>query len=228
MEQQPAFIDVLESAARLQRLVPDCVLVGGSAAAYHVQHRVSFDHDHVIAGLRERFDAVLDALDTDDGWAVNRMVPGKIILGELGGIETGVRQMIRSRPLEVEEAALPSGATLVVPTIQEALRIKAFLIVRRNQVRDHLDVAALSDRIGLQSSGALLAAIDEYYVDDKSSDLAVASQLVRQLADPQPRDAAVIEELDSYRKLDPRWTWDAVRAQLADVSLAMVEAGGQS
>lgn len=224
MESQPEFTDVLESAARLQRLVPDCVLVGGSAAAYHAHHRVSFDHDHVLADLQERFDAVLDALDTDDGWAVNRLVPGKIILGELGGIETGVRQMIRARPLEVEKVLLPSGATLVVPTIEEALRIKAFLIVRRNQVRDYLDVAALSDRLGVEPAGTLLAAIDEYYVDDRSSELAVASQLVRQLADPQPRDAAVIDELASYRQLDPRWTWDAVRAQLADVSLAMVEA----
>ena len=39
---------VLESAARLQRLVPDAVLVGGSAAALHAGHRDSFDHDHVL------------------------------------------------------------------------------------------------------------------------------------------------------------------------------------
>jgi hypothetical protein len=47
---------VLESAARLQELVPDAVLVGGSAAALYAGHRDSFDHDHVLADLSDRFD----------------------------------------------------------------------------------------------------------------------------------------------------------------------------
>lgn len=37
--------EVLSSAARLQRIVPDEVLVGGTAVALHVGHRESFDHD---------------------------------------------------------------------------------------------------------------------------------------------------------------------------------------
>lgn len=135
---------VLESAARLQRLIPDAVPVGGSAAAYHAQHRDSFDHGHVMRGLEQRFGAVLDALESDPEWVFNRSTPGKIILGELGGIEAGVRQMIRTVPLEVEEVSLPSGQRIRAPTAEEALRIKAWLIIRRNQVRDYLDVAALS------------------------------------------------------------------------------------
>lgn len=218
----PAFTDVLESAARLQRLVPDAVLVGGSAAAYHAGHRVSFDHDHVVADLRERFEAVLDAIETDDGWALNRLVPGKIILGALGGIETGVRQMIRTRPLEIEQLTLHSGATLVVPTLEEALRVKAFLAVRRNQVRDYLDIAALSDRLTIGNAATVLAGIDEYYPDHRAGDLSVASQVARQLADPRPADKGVIKELPAYRALDPRWTWVAVCEQLACVVDAMV------
>ncbi|MEO6867188.1 MAG: hypothetical protein ABI200_04130, partial [Gaiellales bacterium] len=217
------FEDVLLSAARLQQLVPDAVLVGGSAAVFHAGHRVSFDHDHVLADLQDRFDAVLDAIETDDGWVLNRLVPGKIILGELGGIETGVRQMIRARPLEVQQATLATGATLVVPTIDEALRVKSFLAVRRNQVRDYLDIAALSERIGAKRAAAVLSEIDDYYADQRSGERSVASQVLRQLADPRPRDAAVIEELSSYRSLDPRWTWDSVREQLAQVADAMVE-----
>jgi hypothetical protein len=62
--------------------------------------------------------------------------PGKIILGEPGDIESGVRQLIRNRPLEVTEVELPSGQMLRVPTPEETLRIKGYLIVRRNQVRD--------------------------------------------------------------------------------------------
>ena len=91
--------DVLESAGRLQEVVPDAVLVGGSAAALWARHRTSFDHDHVLADLRERFDLVLEALESQEGWVTNRLRPGKLILGQLGDIETGVRQMIRRRPL---------------------------------------------------------------------------------------------------------------------------------
>src|ERR1700726_2305183 len=154
---RPELVRVLESAARLQEVVPDAVLVGGSAAALWANHRSSYDHDHVLTDLGGRFDAVLDAIEATDGWITNRVTPGKIILGELGDIESGVRQLIRSRPLEVSEVELPSGQKLRVPTPEETLRIKGYLIVRRNQVRDYLDVAALSDRYGIPSSGQVLA-----------------------------------------------------------------------
>jgi hypothetical protein len=52
------------------------------------------------------------------------------------------RQMIRTRLLETMQVTLPSGRTLRAPTAEETLRIKGFLIVRRNQTRDYLDVAA--------------------------------------------------------------------------------------
>ena len=120
----PAFTEVLESAARLQRLIPDAVLVGGSAAAFYVHHRLSFDHDHVLFRLQEQFDAVLEAVEAEGDWVTNRVTYGKIILGRIGGIEAGVRQLIRRTPLEVAEVELPSGAVLRVPTIDETLRIK--------------------------------------------------------------------------------------------------------
>ena len=50
----PTLRRVLESAARLQEVVPEAVLVGGSAAALHAGHRDSFDHDHVLADLVDR------------------------------------------------------------------------------------------------------------------------------------------------------------------------------
>jgi hypothetical protein len=100
---------VLESAARLQEIVPDAVLVGGSAAALWANHRASFDHDHVLEDLAGRFDAVLDAIEETEGWVTNRVTPGKIILGDLGGIESGVRQLIRKVPLEVAAAGGAPG-----------------------------------------------------------------------------------------------------------------------
>lgn len=223
--QDPEFMPVLESASRLQQLVPDAVLVGGSAAAWHVGHRLSMDHDHVLADLADRFEMVLDALEGDEGWATNRIVPGKVILGNLDGIESGVRQMIRQRPLEVAEVALPSGAKLIVPTEEETLRIKGFLIVRRNQTRDYLDVAALADHIGVDSAALTLRHIDEYYADQRRSDDGIATQLARQLADPRPKDVSVTRQLGSYRKLARRWAnWVDVCSVLSEVADHMAEA----
>jgi len=201
---------VLQSASRLQEAVPDAVLVGGSAAALYAGHRESLDHDHILSDLDQRFEQVLDAIEATEGWVTNRIVPGKIILGALGDIEAGVRQMIRKRPLETEKIELPAGGSVCVPTWEETLRIKAYLIVRRNQVRDFLDVAALADAGGLDHAADVLAGIDAYYADQAQSPDGVASQLVRQLADPTPADAAVTRELRQYKNLVRRWhDWKA-------------------
>jgi hypothetical protein len=220
---RPDLVRVLESAARLQAVVPDAVLVGGSAAALWASHRPSFDHDPVLADLDVRFDTVLEAIEATQGWVTNRVTPGKIILGELGDIESGVRQLIRSRPLEVTEVELPSGHKLRVPAPEETLRIKGYLIVRRNQVRDYLDVVALSDRYGIVHSGQVLAHIDLYYTDQRGPDAeGVATQLARQLADPRPADQRTIGQLSSYKDLDPRWTsWETVTGVCRSLAMEM-------
>ena len=222
---RPELIRVLESAARLQEVVPDAVLVGGSAAALWANHRSSSDHDHVLQDLSARFDAVLGAIEATDGWVTNRVTPGKIILGELGDIESGVRQLIRSRPLEVTEVTLPSGHVLRVPTPDEILRIKGYLVVRRNQVRDYLDVAALSDRYGISHSADVLGHIDAYYSDQRGpGPQGVATQLARQLADPRPADTRTIQQLGQYKGLDARWTdWGNVTEVCRCVALEMVQ-----
>ena len=216
---------VLESASRLQQMVPDTVLVGGSAAALYAGHRDSYDHDHVLADLQDRFDVVLEALESEGDWVTNRVVPGKIILGQLGDIEAGVRQMIRTRPLETTQVTLPSGRVLTVPTVEETLRIKGFLIVRRNQTRDYLDVAALSDRYGIHEAAEVLARIDDYYSDQHGGGRGVAAQLARQLADPRPKDSSVTGQLDAYRNLAARWTdWAEVRSVCRQLAAEMLEA----
>jgi hypothetical protein len=221
----PELLAVLESASRLQQMVPDTVLVGGSAAALYAGHRDSYDHDHVLADLRDRFDVVLEALESEDDWVTNRVVPGKIILGQLGDIEAGVRQMIRTRPLETMQVMLPSGRVLTVPTAEETLRIKGFLIVRRNQTRDYLDVAALSDSYGIHEAAEVLARIDDYYSDQHGSGKGVAAQLARQLADPRPKDSSVTGQLDAYRNLAARWTdWGEVRSVCRQLAAEMLEA----
>ena len=219
----PELARVLRSAARLQGLVPDAVLVGGSAAALYAGHRESYDHDHVLADLADRFDAVLEAVESQDGWVTNRVTPGKIILGELGGIETGIRQLIRRTPLETVRISLPSGESLTAPTPEETLRVKAFLILRRNQTRDYLDVAALADRMGIDHAAGTLSGMDEYYADQHGAGDGVASQLVRQLAEPAPKDRSTTMNLRQYKNLAARWQeWDEVVAVCRKLALTMV------
>jgi len=217
----PTLEALLESAARLQQLVPDAVLVGGAAVAFHVQHRLSTDHDHVVTDLKERFDVILDALEREGDWVTNRATYGKIILGELGDIEAGVRQLIRARPLEVEQHRLSNGSILTVPTADETLRVKAFLLVKRNQTRDYLDVAALGDKAGVEHAGGVLARIDEYYADQAPQEGTVAAQVIDQLADPKPKDASTTRHLSDYKGLVSRWTsWSQVTLVCKEMATA--------
>ena len=206
----PDLQTVLEAAARLQELVPDAVLVGGTAAAYHAGHRVSIDDDHVVEGLIARFDEVLTALEETDGWVTARLKRPVLILGRLDGVETGVRNLIRRRPLEVEE--VPVGKRLLrVPTLEEIVRIKAWLCLMRNATRDYLDFSALADALGEEKTADVVSRIDDYYEDQiGASGRRVATQVARQLAEPRPGDLSEVD-LDAYRKLEQRWQdWGAV------------------
>lgn len=228
----PTLRAVLTSAAALQQVVPDAVLVGGSAAALHVGHRDSFDHDHVLADLAERYELVLDAVEAADGWAtsVRASRPPFTIMGSLGGVEAGLRQMRRTRPLETTVAVLASddggSAThVVVPTVEEMLRVKAYLIVQRNAVRDYLDVVALADHIGIAPAVDVLSAIDDYYDDRSAEHGSVLTALVVALAEPSPLDRDVIDELPRYKRLDPRWhDWTSVVEICREIALRLAGA----
>lgn len=215
---------VLAAAARLQQLVPETVLVGGSAAALHARHRVSFDDDHVLEDLRSRFDDVLEHLERQEGWVTARLNRPVLILGSLDGIETGIRQLIRLRPLEVEEVEVPGGPVRV-PTIEEILRIKAWLVLRRNTTRDYLDVVALSDRVGAEAAATIALGLDEYYEDQQGAGgRRISTQLARQLAEPAPYDLSEVD-LRTYRRLDERWRdWDAVLSACTSLAAGMLTA----
>ncbi len=212
---EPSLEDVLEKAAQLQELVPGAVLVGGSAAALYAHHRQSFDHDHVVADLAERFDAILENLEALGDWSMTRAQPGKIILGELGGIETGVRQLLRSRPLETTDMEV-RGKQLVVPTRGGDPADQGVACTQPQpdaRLPRHSGPRG-SDRAGRSCRRA--GDIDDYYADINRQPETVSTQLVRQLADPRPRDAEVTTQLASYKALDPRWhDWSTVKAVLA-------------
>lgn len=210
MKQTPEIQAVLQAAARLQELVPDAVLVGGTAAAYYARHRISLDDDHVVADLRDRYEETLAALEDTDGWVTARVQRPVLILGRLDGVETGIRNLIRRRPLEVEEVMV-GERTLRVPTLEEIARIKAWLCLIRNATRDYLDFAALAERLGEDDAAGVVFTMDDYYADQLGpGSRRVATQVSKQLAEPHPDDLGEVD-LVSYRKLDRRWQdWNVI------------------
>ena len=206
-EPLPEWDALLSSAAHLQRILPEAVLVGGTAAASFAHHRVSMDHDHTLGDLRSRFDDVLAALESVAGWKTARVRRPVLILGSLDGIETGVRQLIREKPLETEVIEI-AGERLTVPTRAEMLRIKAVLIIKRNATRDYLDFVALSDLLGRQASLESLRDFDALYPQPNGQ--SARQQLQIQLANPMPYDLDETN-LREYKKLRPEYQdWSVV------------------
>ncbi len=264
----PDWEQVLSSAARLQRLLPDAVLVGGTAAGIHAGHRASRDADHILTDLRPRFDDILEQLESVAGWTtarVNRPVRARKchrfpaagtdptafaalnaarvldvptgtparpdspspcatshlrtlasrigdisgpILGRLDGIETGVRQLIRAEPLETMTVSV-GNQEIRIPTEAEILRIKGFLLLRRNATRDYVDFAALADRGGDAATGAAFERFDRLYPQDNGE--SALQQMLVQLSNPKPYDLDGTS-LSEYNNLESRWhDWNEVR-----------------
>jgi hypothetical protein len=204
--QLPDWERLLAAERHLQHLVPGSVLVGGTAAALHAGHRVSMDGDHVLDDLRGRFDEVLVALEAAAGWQTDRIRRPVLILGQLDGILTGIRQLRRTRPLETEEIA-----GLRVPTLAEMARIKAWLLATRHTVRDYLDTVVLLERLGEPGTVAALECFDDLY--RQPGGVSPLTEVTERLAAAEPSDLPAVD-LASYRGLRPPWNdWAHVRAR---------------
>ena len=209
----PDWERVLAAATHLQRILPGAVLVGGSASVVYAAHRLSTDADHVLTDLRPRFDQVLAQLESVAGWKTARVQRPVQILGNLDGIETGVRQLIRDEPLETTQIDF-LGETLTLPTEGEMLRIKGLLILRRNATRDYLDFVALADHLGTEKMVKALRPFDRFYPQPNQE--SALQQLQIQLAQPLPYDLDGLS-LAEYKNLNERWSnWQSVKTACAD------------
>lgn len=195
---------LLSAQIVFQSRFPDSILVGGTAAALHAKHRTSIDADHILPDLKERFDEILKKVEEEAGWSTKRVEPPVLILGHFQGMRTGIRQLIRKAPLETTTVK-----GLRIPTPEEILRIKAYLIVRRNTTRDYIDFVALFDHLGVNHSLKALASLDHLYPQDSGN--SISQQLALQLSDPKPWDLSETD-LAHYKGLKAPYTnWKEVK-----------------
>lgn len=219
--------DVLRAAAEFQGIVSGTTLVGGTASAIYAKHRQSFDADHIVDGLPDRFDELLDQLEQRQDWTTARVNPPKLVLGDFQGVETGLRQLRREKPLETTCLQIGS-TTLTLPTAEEMLRIKGWLIVTRNKVRDYLDFVALADYLNDARTLEALEPFDDCYVDvyhmSKGREVSPLSQLVKQLEEPVPSDLDHGLKVAHYKGIVKPWSdWHYITERCKEVGDQIIE-----
>lgn len=211
----PVWEKLISAQEIFQSHFPECVLVGGTAAALHAGHRISLDADYVLSDLKKRFSEILKKVEKEAGWHTNRLEPPVLILGHFQGVRTGIRQLIRSAPLETTTIR-----GIRVPTLEEMLRVKAYLIVRRNATRDFIDFVALFDHLNEKRSVKALQTLDTLYPQKEGA--SVSQQLAIQLAEPKPWDLSQTN-LDRYRALKSPYTdWKEIQRRACEAAQKMM------
>lgn len=184
-ERLPDWERLLAAERHLQAIVPGAVLV---------------------EGLRARFDQVLEDLEAVAGWRTERLQRPVLILGQLDGILTGIRQLRRTRPLDTEQVA-----GLRVPTLAEMARIKAWLLATRHALRDYLDTVVLLERLGEKHIAEAFRSFDELYRQEGGA--SPLAEVVERLSAAEPKDRAEVD-LAHYRGIRSPWDeWRYLRAR---------------
>lgn len=167
--------------------------------------------------MADDFKAWGKQVEGEAGWRTLRIEPPVLILGNFQGVRTAIRQLIRKKPLETTTVR-----GLRIPTVAEILRIKAYLIVKRNATRDFIDFIALWDHFGVDESLNALRSLDNYYPQDGEE--SITRQLALQLAEPNPWDLSNTD-LSRYKSLqEPYADWRDVKIRMKSAALRIIEA----
>jgi hypothetical protein len=153
---------LIDLAAEFGLRHPDAVLVGVTVAALYAGHRVSLDADFILTDLRERFEQILTALETDPDWVTARLNSPVLVLWQFKGVETDLRQLRRSRELEATEIGL-RGQRLRVPTLSATCRLLCnwlanspipYLTISTRQSFRATSASTLAGRTGARYAGS--------------------------------------------------------------------------
>jgi predicted nucleotidyltransferase component of viral defense system len=131
-----------------------------------------------------------------------------LILGSIGNIEVGFRQLKRTLPVETQVVQTEAGP-LVVPTLDEMICMKAFLAYDRNVTRDYLDFAALTECASAEATLESLLQLDPRYGGLQTA--SVALEVAKALSAAAPYDLNEAD-LPHYKGLAGKWhRWEATR-----------------
>jgi hypothetical protein len=136
---------------------------------------------HVLTGLYQHFDQILTWPEYVSGRIKANVKSPVMILGSLDGIETGIRQLIRSEPSETAIYE-DSGLRVTVPAEAGILRIKPILILKRNATSGFPGFAALSDRSGHGKTADSLRSFDRLWPQPDSQ--SALQRLLARISNP--------------------------------------------
>jgi hypothetical protein len=209
-------VEVVKAGVKAQEAVPGSIALGGTICALFTHHRESVDIDFVLSDLTKRFEDIRKKLLEIPEWKEARVNAPVLILGSLDDIEIGYRQLRRAVPIETEILETHFGQ-LVVPTLEELIRTKAFLTYDRNYTRDYFDFAELSCLIDTSKVIDVLATIDDKFQQDKQEPIVV--EIIKKLLAPNPYDLADPRYgFEQLRFLEPRLkTWEQVVARCSEI-----------
>jgi heme transporter len=200
----------------------DAVPVGAEKNGSNGQTRAASGAKKLVDGLSSR-NGIARAMP----WGQRAVHPVTLWRGRLSvaidALEAGSRgsarsQFARRSPVETTHVQLPTGDRLQVPTGAETLRLKSYLIMCRNSSRDFAEFADMVDTLEPETAAVVLAGMDRYYCCQPPKQQWITSQLVRQLADPNPSDLS-----DALSQPDAKADWDEVRQRCLSVAVAMLE-----
>jgi hypothetical protein len=208
--------EVVRAGVKGGTTISGAVALGGTVCSLYAAHRISYDIDFVVKDLRERFEDVSESLEALPGWVVKKTRPPVLILGKLDGIDIGYRQLRRTAPLDTIELVTADGK-LVIPTLEELLRVKAFLACERNYTRDFFDFAELSSLLPREKVIEALVLLDEKIGWEQRP--TVTLEVIKTLADCSPCDKET-HGFDTFRSLKPRMkSWKDIEATCRAISV---------
>jgi DNA-binding transcriptional regulator YiaG len=214
---RPDLLRVLESAARLQAVVPDAVLVGGSAAALWASHRTLFDHDHVLADLdaHGRGDDPMSALKFRNITAsVDDPVETWPFEGILAAVERGtlpdwrrLAAAVRADPwgpvaqqvLEAVEMSRPRGTSELLTTVIERARQDAADAEREqvaSEIRDLVVRSGLSKQDFALRLGTSRPRLSTYISGKVTPSAALMLRMRRVAAQAEARNGRQLPDRD--------------------------------
>lgn len=209
-------IDVVKVGVKANSEVPGSIALGGTICSLFAHHRLSSDIDFVLSDLSQRFDEVREHLFELPEWKERRVSIPLTILGTLNGVRVGYRQLRRTVPLQTQIIETPAG-DLVVPTLDELMRTKAFLCYDRNYTRDFVDFAELSCLFEIQDVVIILSDLDKKFSWEKQPNILI--EVIKKLLLPAPHDLNdKVHGFDQLRFLAPKLkSWDEVAARCREI-----------